>query len=303
MISPPSIMQAVKHPLSLLGIVSAVFLLLLVLGWYFWPALGDLIEAHWVIMPIAFVAAAIANATAIGGGFLFFPLFVFVYALTPLAALKLSFATQAFGMSAGSLGWWRSIDVRAAGVGGASALLGMIIGTYWAFIPVDYIKLMFGWVSLGIFLVIIIEMYLARTSVHSQAIFALDVRLAGYVLFSIFGGLFTAWTAIGVGEFIALYLLLVYRVRIEQCIATGVAVLALTSIAGLVFHSHLGGIPWHLVLFTVPGVLLGGFCGATLGRKLERRASHLNFSPLKCLFAIIILIDAIMILFFAYGIV
>ena len=48
---------------------------------------------------VAFFAASVANATAIGGGFLFMPLFIFVYQLAPPLALKLSIATQAFGMS------------------------------------------------------------------------------------------------------------------------------------------------------------------------------------------------------------
>jgi uncharacterized membrane protein YfcA len=123
----------------------------------------------------------------------------------------------------------------------------------------------------------------------------------------------TAWTAIGVGEVVALYLLYVYRIRIESAIGTGVAVLALNSIAGLLFHSHIGGIPWEYLIFTVPGVLVGGFFGARLGRALEvvvtekqnkgmtaLCATPNHQSPLKWLFASIIIIDGTAMLLHGY---
>ena len=134
--------------------------------------------------------------------------------------------------------------------------------------------------------------------------------LFGDMLCSFLGGLVTALTALGAGEFIALYLLFVYRLRIELAIGTGVAVLAIDSIAGFIFHSHLGGIPWEYLIFTAPGVIFGGFFGARLGIFLEekvriRRAkksytilTEHSHSPLKYLFAIIILLDGIIMLVF-----
>jgi hypothetical protein len=109
----------------------------------------------------------------------------------------------------------------------------------------------------------------------------------------------TGWTAIGVGEVIALYLLFIYRLKIEVAIATGVAVLAASSAAGLVFHSNLGGIPWELLLFTIPGVLVGGRAGAKIAKALERNQEpdvdkqKNTMSPLKRVFAAVILLNCL----------
>jgi uncharacterized membrane protein YfcA len=263
----------------------------------------ELLRQNWFITPIAFLAAAFANATAIGGGFLFIPLFIFVYGLTPLVALKLSLATQAFGMTSGAIGWSRQfIDPVALLVGGLASLAGVAFGTLVLLAPSEMIKPAFGWSSFLIFVALLLELRFG-SGAQNQRISQLDWRLYGYAIVAFIGGLVTAWTAIGVGEFVAIYLLFVYGIRIEVSIATGVAILALDSILGLALHGYLGGVPWDLLLFTAPGVLLGGYSGAKAGKYLEYRTRssgvfHPDFqhSPLKLLFAAIILIDSMSIL-------
>ena len=116
----------------------------------------------------------------------------------------------------------------------------------------------------------------------------------------------TAWTAIGIGEVVALFLLFVYRIRIEAAIGTGVAMQAVDSIVVFGFHIGLGGIPWEYLAFTIPGVIIGGFFGARIGKAVEARlhvapspdivppvATH---SPLKRLLALVIGLDGLLIL-------
>jgi len=120
----------------------------------------------------------------------------------------------------------------------------------------------------------------------------------------------TAWTAVCIGEVVVLYMLLVYRIRTDAAIGTGVAALAIDSIIGLVFHTQIGAIKWEFLAFTVPGVILGGFFGARMGKIIEERAliqhaqrpesDEINHSPLKWLFAIVILLDGVVILVHSY---
>jgi uncharacterized membrane protein YfcA len=263
----------------------------------------DLLLQNWIITPIAFIAAGFANATAIGGGFLFVPLFIFVFGLTPLVALKLSLATQAFGMSAGAIGWGRAfIDPVALVFGGIASMAGMGIGTLVLQLPSELIKPAFGWISFLIFVALVLE-FRFGSGAQNERIARWDWRLLGYVVALFIGGMVTAWTAIGVGEFAAVYLLFVYGIRIEVSIATGVAILALDSVLGLAMHAYLGGIPWEFVMFTAPGVLVGGYTGARVGRYLEQRAfirdrplGDYQYSPLKTIFLIIIFVDSVSIL-------
>ena len=267
------------------------------------PNAASLLAANWIIVPVAFLAASFANATAVGGGFLFVPLFIFGYGLTPIAALKLSLATQAFGMSSGAFGWSRQFIVGKALIyGGIASLIGMFIGSYLLIVPTEMIKPLFGWVSLMIFVAIILEIKFGskshNTKIHSDS----WPKSFLFWLSCLLGGLLTAWTAIGIGEVVALFLLFVYRIRIESAIGTGVAMLALDSVAGLIFHTQIGGIVWEYLIFTIPGVLVGGAFGARLGRAIEAIinekqqtmslcATPNHQSPLKWLFAVIIAID------------
>ena len=62
-------------------------------------------RAHGFLVLVGFAVAIVANATAIGGGIFFIPILVFGYGLSPLVAVKLSIAGQAFGMTSGAIGW------------------------------------------------------------------------------------------------------------------------------------------------------------------------------------------------------
>lgn len=271
-------------------------IMLLALGGYFFGA-------KILLTLVAFFAASVANATAIGGGFLFMPLFIFVYQLAPPLALKLSIATQAFGMTSGALSWGRNyIDKHAFILASIASITGVWFATYLWIVPSSLIKPLFAIISLGVFFALIVEMRLKGSSEHTAAKFSVNRVSVFFVLSAFAGGLVTAWTAIGVGEVVALYLLFFYRLRLDIAIGTGVAVLAVSSIAGFIFHTDLGGIPWDLLLFTVPGVILGGRYGVKVAKYLESTVSQsssdqlLKKSPLKLIFAVVILIDCIVIL-------
>ena len=270
--------------------------LVLLLGGYFFGA-------KILLTLVAFFAASVANATAIGGGFLFMPLFIFVYQLAPPVALKLSIATQAFGMSSGALTWGRDyIDKNAFILASFASICGVWFATYNFAVPSGYIKPLFALISLGVFIALVIEMRLKVLNQQQKAHFSFNAFSIFFVLAAFAGGLVTGWTAIGVGEVVALYLLFFYRLRLDKAIGTGVAVLAVSSIAGFVFHADLGGIPWELLIFTVPGVILGGRYGVKMAKYLESTFSQSSSdqlfkkSPLKFIFAMVILIDCIVIL-------
>ncbi len=271
-------------------------ILLLLLGGYFFGA-------KILLTLVAFFAASVANASAIGGGFLFMPLFIFVYQLAPPVALKLSIATQAFGMSSGALTWGRDyIDKNAFILASFASICGVWFATYNFAVPSGYIKPLFALISLGVFIALVIEMRLKVTDQQQKAYFSFNTIGVFFILAAFAGGLVTGWTAIGVGEVVALYLLFFYRLRLDKAIGTGVAVLAVSSIAGFIFHTDLGGIPWELLMFTVPGVILGGRYGVIAAKYLESTFSQSDSkklfqkSPLKFIFALVILVDCVVIL-------
>ena len=282
-----------KKSVFLIALLSAVFFLF-----------GD--RAYLTL--VSFFAASIANATAVGGGFLFMPLFIYIYKLAPVVALKLSIATQAFGMTSGALSWGRQyIDRQAFMVASTASILGVWLASFVWVVPSSYIKPLFAFISLGVFIALVLEMKYKEAKGSGSFSLELNASSLFFVISTFIGGLITGWTAIGVGEVVALYLLFIYRLNLDVAIGTGVAVLAASSVAGFVFHIILGGIPWDLLMLTVPGVMLGGRYGAKLAKHLEHRgkaaksSSIKKASPLKLFFAAVILIDCMVIFLLEIG--
>ena len=253
---------------------------------------------HGFLTPISIVAAAIANATAIGGGFLFLPFFLLVYQLSAAESLKLALATQAFGMTSGALGWSRTRIVgRALAIAAVASGIGMAIGTFLWRVDALTIKSVFGWVSIGVGVALWLELRFG--SGQRETTMSTDApRAIAFALACLAGGVLNAWVSIGIGEVVALYLLFVYRIRMDHAIATGVAALAFDSLLGFAFHAGLGGIRWELLAFTAPGVVVGGRLGAKLGAWAEERARARGSdgSALKWVFIAIVVIDGVVML-------
>ncbi|MEM9101434.1 MAG: sulfite exporter TauE/SafE family protein [Pseudomonadota bacterium] len=285
------------HPGNILGITFLVFLGLLFL---IFPNPENLLENYSLITPLAFLAATLANATALGGGFLFIPLFIFMYGLSSVSALKLSLATQAFGMTAGVIGWstknilWPALRINLCG-----AIPGMLVGTFFYFPDANVIKITFAIISLIAAIAIIVESKWGGAAQRESLPILPPAYTGIFLCLSFFAGMLNAWVAIAMGEFVVLWLLFLCKIRIEKAIATGVASLAICSILGFISHIFLGGIPWAMLMFSAPAVLAGGYTGAKLGAYLEKRHQTRNssLSPLRLIFVIILLIDSFIMLY------
>ncbi|NKB25280.1 MAG: TSUP family transporter [Kiritimatiellae bacterium] len=212
----PSVLRMLKKYILfiLITLISSLSILLL-----FFPNAGQLLMRNGMITPVAFAAAAFANATALGGGFLFIPLFIFIYGLGALPALKLSFATQAFGMTSGVLGWsFNNIIGRAFSLCLVGAIPGMIVGTLFYHPSGLFIKKIFAGVSFAVALVILIEM--AYGDPHQEKMnTASSLQKLLFTLICALGGVLNAWVSIAIGEMVVLWLLFVWKIRVEKAIA------------------------------------------------------------------------------------
>lgn len=255
-----------------------------------------LLAANWPLLPIAFVASSFATATSVGGGFLFVPVFLLGYGLAPLAALKLSLSTQAFGMTAGALNWSRAhIRLAPLRVALAAGGAGMAWGTLALAPPPGLVRVAFGGVALAMAAGVAVEMRRPGRAAGPGR----PSRL-GLALLCLLGGLATAWTSIGVSAVVALWLLYAEGERSEAAIATGAAALAGISVLGALLHANLGGIPVEMLALTAPGVVLGARLGVGMGRAAESRwrargaaPSWRGYTPLKALLAAVLLLNGL----------
>lgn len=101
------------------------------------------------------------------------------------------------------------------------------------------------------------------------------------------GGLLTGLLGVGIGEVIMPQLAQRNRIPLPVAAATSVLIVivtvaaaSLTLIYQLVDAGGVSAVPWHLVCYTVPGVILGGQIGPRLHGRISTRALQRGISLL-----------------------
>ena len=220
---------------------------------------GRLFLQRWPLIVAGVFGALVGNATAIGGGLVFIPLLIGVYRLDPVSALKLTFVTQAVGMTSGAAGWIRrgTVPLQALVWTVPPLVVGSAISTFVVHPNPMLVKGLFGPTSMlvGSLALILAGKQGTRDSIPRRG-------LPWIVAVSLFGGLLTGWVAIGEGEVVAAFLMLACGLRAPQGIGLGVVLLSINSILLALVHAlHFGGVPWSMAIFTILGVLWGGRLG------------------------------------------
>lgn len=246
----------------------------------------ELLSRNWYLIPVGIVGAFIGNMTAIGGGLVFIPVLIFIFHTDPVSALKLAFVTQAVGMSSGASGWIRKGEVPFQLLKWTvpSLLIGTLLSTFVFHPSAIMVKGLFGPVSLiaGILTLVTINAKGIKTELPDSA------RWPVFII-SIIGGLITGWVAIGEGEIIAAFCMLVYGLAATRAIGLGVVLLAINSIVLALIHAlYFGGVPWDMAIFTMLGVLWGGRLGPYVSQWIPVKNS-------KMIFAIIAILDGALI--------
>ncbi|MFC1737412.1 sulfite exporter TauE/SafE family protein [Candidatus Hydrogenedentota bacterium] len=265
-------MSHTKRDLRIVAIILPVWVSVFLL---FFQNHLEILVRLWFVLPLSFVAAAFANATAVGGGFIFIPLWMFVFKLDPMSALKLSLATEAVGMTCGACEWGpkRRVPELTWTVVLMSSI-GVLVGTFLLKPTALYIKGVFGLISIlmGVATLKMLNFH-GKNEGPSR-------RWAFYPA-SVVGGLVSSWISIGSGGIISVLLMLVYGVHAERSIGTGVLVLSANAILATACHVLTGSIPYEvreLLLFTVPAVVLGSRFGVRMGAAVGQRKLKLTFA-------------------------
>ena len=248
---------------------------------------------NWPLVLVGVLGATIGNITAIGGGLVFIPVLMFAYQADPLTALKLTFVTQAVGMTSGAVGWLRrgAVPVRLLWWTVPSLVLGALVSTFLFRANPMLVKGLFGPICLGagVLTLLTANRQGGRADLPPRANWPLAAVSA-------FGGLITGWVAIGEGEIVAAFCMLAYQLEVNRSLGLGVVLLSINSIMLALLHSFvLGGVPWEMAAFTMLGVLWGGRLGPFLAQWFSGRSA-------KRLFASVAILDGALILLQALGV-
>ncbi|BFT29817.1 hypothetical protein D210916BOD24_09930 [Alteromonas sp. D210916BOD_24] len=222
------------------------------------------------------IGAIFANATGAGGGVIFVPFFNYL-SFTPQSVVATSFAIQCCGMTAGAITWWRyfrvahryddywkalpstlmlTIPASLCGIGfaqysfvGASLLARHLGGA-------ESLHIVFGTFSILLAVAIMASIPLMKRTHFEKDTKGIDIALLP--LISFIGGIITAWLSVGVGELVAVYLI-IRGFNVTMSIAIAVILSACTVWSALPYHGFISqAVHWEVILFAGVGAIVGG---------------------------------------------
>lgn len=287
---------------------------------------------YWFMFPGCILIATVAMLSGISGAALLTPVmilgfpFLHVEVLTPAEAVGMSLLTEFFGFASGVVGYARRrlIDFMAAkrlvGVAVPAAIAGALLSHV---INPAYLRMAYG-----VFMIVIATIILrhARESVRNptaavngmstgriregaeetviQASDGKEYRyricdVRGGRVYTGFGALMSGLISTGIGEVVMPQLVSRCKMPVAVAAATSVFVVAVTVLSGSLMHmatliveGGIANIPWNLVVYTVPGALIGGQIGAKYQGKVSSELMERVIAMLFYFIAILFLISA-----------
>jgi hypothetical protein len=281
--------------------------------------------SNWWLFPVAIAIAAVANGAGIGGATFFSPLFVIVLGLEPAVAVGAALATEVFGFASGVVAHARAkaIDWRVVRLLASASVPAAIVGSLVAGVaPETLLKVVLGvglfaialtfirhhdpeeqdeQIAMGIDVVQPSQMRRIVTSDDQVYEYNLCRTAEGRTGAGI-GGLFVGLISTGLGEANSFTLVKRCRVPSRIAVAVSVATVAITALAASVTHAigfltdpnaEYGTIA-SIIVFTIPGVLIGGQLGPKLVGTVPERKLIRGLGWLFLVIAAITLVEALL---------
>ena len=278
---------------------------------------------YWFMLPVSIVIATIAMASGVEGATFFTPIFILALGLTPNIAIGAGLITEVFGFGSGLGAYYRKglIDYR-LGLALLVVTVPMaLLGTWLAtLIDADILKVVLGVGLLAVGASFIrapakkeirrldataaagVEAETVLVTADGETIrYTVCNRTEGRLIAGL-GAMFLGMVSTGLGEMNGFFLLKRCRVPSKVAVGTSVLVVALSALAasaGHVVHFLTEGGPAlktviDLVIFTVPGVVIGGQLGSLVASRVPQRQMELGLGVLFLGVAVVILVPALL---------
>jgi len=271
---------------------------------------------YWFMFPVAMCVATLAMLSGIGGAALFTPIFVLVFPLlgpeypleSTVVAIGTALLTETFGFTSGFIGYYRKrlIDFAIVFKYLRIAAPVAIVGAFLAhLVPGGLLIIGYAVLVLGLAVVHIVVQHEEDVATDHPPTAASDANLrrkidsAGreYVykipepgilgsLYTGVGAFLTGMVSVGIGEVIVPQLTkrgvplpIAVAASVKIVIVTA-AVASFTLIGQLISEGGMDAIPWNLVMYTIPGVLIGGQIGPRLQTYVSHRVMEYSISAL-----------------------
>jgi uncharacterized membrane protein YfcA len=281
---------------------------------------------YWYMLPVAIVISTMATASGVGGATFFAPLFILALGIPPELAIGTALITESFGFASGLYAYARKrlIDYRLGAALLVTTIPLALLGTWISeLIEPDILKAILG---VGLFAVAanslrapeqqavdrmdaaILQEYgggkgetCLITAEGQEICYTVCNRTEGRLIAAL-GALFKGMIATGLGELNDHFLLERCRVPSKVSVATSVFVVLFTTLSASVGHFvgfvQTGGAVLNnvlsLIIFTIPGVILGGQLGPRVVSRFPQRTLERGLPILLLLFAALTLVEAVL---------
>lgn len=279
----------------------------------------------WYMFPVSILIATIAMASGVGGATFFSPIFILALGLPPEIAIGTGLMTEVFGFASGLFGYSRKrlIDFR-LGLALITATIPMaLLGSWLAnLIAADLLKTILGTGLFAIAMSFLRTPHLEDVARNDKAIsdeyggekaetclttaegericYTVCNKREGAFIAGV-GGLFIGLISTGLGELNGYFLLQRCRVPSKISVATSVFVVAVTALTAATGHFvqfvQTGGEALRtvlsLVIFTIPGVIIGGQIGPAVAARIPHRVLEQTMGVLFILIAVLTLGEVI----------
>jgi len=255
------------------------------------------------MFPVSICVATCAMLSGIGGAALFTPIFVLLFPIlgpeyvlaSTFAAISTALLTQTFGFLSGFIGYYRrrmidfDLALRFIKISAPVAVLGALIAhrVHDGLLIAAYAILVF---VLAIGMLFLRQRRASRPNYdnpdHPPQIPARDFVLTGV------GAFLTGLVSVGIGEVI-IARLTKRGIPVGTAAATSVAIVMFTVLLAtttlvtqLVRDGGFGAVPWNLICYEIPGVLIGGQIGPRLQGLVSQRSMERAIGVLFVLLAV-----------------
>lgn len=248
----------------------------------------------WLALPIGLGIAAVSSAVGIGGGILWMPFLLIMLRMSPDAAVLTSLLIQSAGMGSGAAAYGRRhrVDYRLACLLLLITAPGIAAGAYVTRITHStQLELMLGILTLTTAFLFVSSNQQYHDVGQTRARREGTTPYLGFIsLLSTVSGMLS----VSIGEWLIPIMRSKMALRMNVAVATSVTTIFGTCLVGVAIHALMGHRPqWSVILWAVPGVLIGGQIG-------PRLADRINARKLKDLFIFVLTLIGIHLIYNAF---
>lgn len=239
----------------------------------------------WWVLPVSVCIATVALSSGISGALFFSPFFLLAVGLQPAQAIGAGLITELFGTSFGTINYVRQrvVDFRTVRFLLVASVPAGIAGAFLAHrVDAGILRIVFGTVLVLLAIIVLYHGTKKATKPNQPApdsgakitvIQARDGNTYSYrvckrsigVTLAGIGAFLTGLMSAGLPEITTTQLILRCLIPPRVAVATAIFVLTITVFFAAVVHALVAQPAWHVVIWSIPGVIIG----AQIGPRLE----------------------------------